>query len=773
MVLWYFSHKDWRLRRVKNEVKISAFAKDNGVKILEHSLELLEMFESFDKDYSDYLTIDEKKKLKLICKYHDLGKYNSKFQNIIRKKMKLNKTPEYGNKEIHHEILSIFAFSDYLINKNHLERKSLAEVLYIILTHHNRYQEFEQIIKYDQENLNIILENDFFNKIEALSKNFKEKVKVVFSSKKYEEEYLSIINLVKSYNQKKIYFDINNKEFIRYIKIKGLLNKLDYAASSLLTTFEISPNRDGMYLYEKILSKFDNQLRLLQEYTYEMAQKNPEKNLVVLASTGSGKTEASLLWGYRSKIIYTLPLKVAINNIFDRIKKNYSYDLVRLQHSGAYAYYYEVSETDEEYNRLKTESKLFLSPLTITTIDQLFGFVYLYELFEEQLVTLSYSKVIIDEIQMYEPKLVAIILVALKWITKMGGKFAIITATMPKIFLNLMDQLKIEYEMPNDYFKRLTKDGEEMIRHRIQLINKMKYEEILEKAKFHKILVMVNSVKKAQELYKSMKNNDKDLVIDLIHARYMFKDRKIKEKEIVEFSNNRKINGLWIATSIVEASIDIDFDIIYTELCTIDSLLQRLGRVYRNRDWSYDKEQANIFIALDENSTKITMENIDLFEYTKTALRKVIGNQSRLINIEEKQSMVDYVYDPEINKLLKDSLYYKNLIQEIDVLNCNLAFMTNKTKRDSIRDIYSISVIPLEMFTKIKNKGLVKEWKNKIKNGKYQEVKIQLEEYVVSIHGRHKKEKYCKAIEEQGFKYLFKDIFTCEKEYSKEIGLDL
>ena len=758
---------------MKNKANISNFAKDNFVKILEHSLELIEMFNSFNEKYSNYLTLEEKKKLKLICKYHDLGKYNSKFQNNLRKKMNLSKIDEYGNKEIHHEILSIFAFSDYLINKKKLNKKDLAEILYIIITHHNRYFEFEQIIKYDQENLNIILKKDFFNRNDDLSENFKEKVKFIFDSKEHKKEYLTIINLIKSYNQKLLYFDINNDKFIRYIKIKGLLNKLDYAASSSLKKFEISPNKNGMYLYEKILLKFDNQLRLLQEYTYKMAQISPDKNLVVLASTGSGKTEASLLWGYKSKIIYTLPLKVAINNIFDRIKKDYGYDLVRLQHSGAYSYYYEISETDEEYNRLKTESKLFLSPLTITTIDQLFGFVYLYQLFEEQLVTLSYSKVIIDEIQMYESKLVAIILIALKWITKMGGKFAIITATMPKIFLDLMDELNIEYEMPDHYFKRLAKDGKEMLRHRIKLINKMKYKEILKKSNKNKVLVMVNSVKKAQELYKNMKKKDKNLSINLIHARYMFKDRKIKEKEIVDFSNKRKVNGVWIATSIVEASIDIDFDILYTEICTIDSLLQRLGRVYRNRVSSYDEKNSNVFIALNENSTRITMENIDLFEYTKTALKKVIGNRSKLINIDKKQMMVDYVYDPEINKFLKDSIYYKNLIKEIENLKCNIAFMTNQTKRDSIRDIYSISVIPLKEFNQIKKNGLIKEWKNKIKKKRYKEVKIQLEKYIVNIHGRHKKEKYCRKIEEKGFRYLFKDVFTCDKEYSKEIGLYL
>ena len=55
------------------------------------------------------------------------------------------------------------------------------------------------------------------------------------------------------------------------------------------------------------------------------------------------------------------------------------------------------------------------------------------------------------------------------------------------------------------------------------------------------------------------------------------------EKEIKEFSNNKEKSGVWITTQLVEASLDIDFDYLYTEMSTLDSLFQRLGRCYRKR----------------------------------------------------------------------------------------------------------------------------------------------------------------------------------------------
>lgn len=57
-------------------------------------------------------------------------------------------------------------------------------------------------------------------------------------------------------------------------------------------------------------------------------------------------------------------------------------------------------------------------------------------------------------------------------------------------------------------------------------------------------------------------------------------------------------SGIWITTQIVEASLDIDFDILYTEMCTADSLLQRMGRC--NRKGRYCPNEANIVVLIIE-----------------------------------------------------------------------------------------------------------------------------------------------------------------------------
>ena len=70
-----------------------------------------------------------------------------------------------------------------------------------------------------------------------------------------------------------------------------------------------------------------------------------------------------------------------------------------------------------------THAKNLSMPLTVTTIDQIIDFVGLYPGFEMKLATLAYSKIIIDEIQMYSARLAAFIVLGLKYVTDIGGKF--------------------------------------------------------------------------------------------------------------------------------------------------------------------------------------------------------------------------------------------------------------------------------------------------------------------------------------------------------------
>ena len=103
------------------------------------------------------------------------------------------------------------------------------------------------------------------------------------------------------------------------------------------------------------------------------------------------------------------------------------------------------------------------------------------------------------------------------------------------------------------------------------------YEENERKGISNKILVVCNKIATAQKLMEAVKaeaaGKNISATVNIFHSRFIKKDRAKLEEEIIKFGktydkngNLDKQSGIWIATSIVEASLDIDFDYLFTEL---------------------------------------------------------------------------------------------------------------------------------------------------------------------------------------------------------------
>lgn len=170
--------------------------------------------------------------------------------------------------------------------------------------------------------------------------------------------------------------------FLRLTILQGLLNRLDYAASAHIPV-EV-PQDFLPAALENLISRWQKKdpcivWNDLQVYMKE----NPDKNLIVIAQTGMGKTEAGLLWLNQDKGFFTLPLKSAINAIYDRIVTNIAPDVkleakrVGLLHSDTYSEYIKQKQDDESTDIYYTRTKQLSLPLTVCTLDQLFSFVFL------------------------------------------------------------------------------------------------------------------------------------------------------------------------------------------------------------------------------------------------------------------------------------------------------------------------------------------------------------------------------------------------------------
>ena len=583
----------------------------------------------------------------IACWLHDLGKYNEKFQRKI----------ELNSQSIHGEIPHGFLSTGY-IPKNIAEDDFLP-LFYSIAFHHDRS------INFTEEKFNDVFEKDLKPKLKfldwlSLNNNIDE-----LSYRNYyhflDKNKPHYFNLFDEKTEKQ---RLNKK---KYIYIKGILHKCDYAASAYSSHAKEKLEAEIPYSEGKYEEHFQDGLKkkgITSLYDYQKrARDYRDKSVIFIAPTGAGKTEYSMNWINGDKSFYLLGLRTAVNAMYDRFKEMFTKSNVGLLHGESMFRLPEDNENDdhEDYDTFKehyTKTRQLSMPITVATADQLVPSVFKFPGFEFYYFTASYSKIVVDEIQSFSPEAIASIVVFLKEIESLGGKFLLMTATLPPFVMNEFKEL--------EGFDRLVKQEHFslMKRHIIKLSDETilggNAKEIIEEGLKNgkKILVISNTVAGSQGLYDAFSIYSPEL----LHARFIRTNRKDKEKKIFNetdyknFPENKNKAALWISTQIVEASLDIDFDILITENATIDALFQRFGRCYRKRE--YSSSEPNIYIFKPEN------ERINSLIYDKHIAEKtwdVLKEfDEKFITEEDKQQIIEKVFSNiEKTKYYEDYEKYK------------------------------------------------------------------------------------------------------------------
>lgn len=732
--------------------------------IQQHTDKLLKNLDILKNLYPNlFLNWDISYMLELACLYHDIGKINISFQ----KRVMGGKEPQI----VPHGLYSLcFLEADDLCDKIYDK--------YLELEKDENTAE-EQAINFVTVVANAIAyhhERDIPNEVSEIIKNNLESLREQLKEFKYDKIKISKVEEIapdffrigtrlmpsKIKNQ--------NEVFKKYILVKGLLNRIDYASSA---GEEIQVERKNDFLLEKLENMLENWRKKNPQSDWNELQKymieKRDKNVITIAQTGMGKTEAGLLWIGDTKGFFILPLKTAINSIYNRVTteivKEKIEDRVGLLHSETKDIYLKDFSNNDLEVYYESTKQLSL-PLTICTLDQIFDFVYRYKGFEPKLATLSYSKIVLDEIQMYSPDLLAYIIKGLKYITELGGKFAILTATFPEIVKDLLSSQGIEFEISENFTK-----PDLNLRHNVKVIEKLiDTDFILSKFQKNKILVICNTVKEAQRVYTELKEkiSDKKL-INLFHSKFIKRDRAIKENEILKLGNkNNKDFGIWIATQVVEASLDIDFDILITELSDLSGLFQRMGRCYRNRPLLDD--ETNCFVFTGDEKVKNTGVGfvVDKDIYTKSKdliLEKIDGNLFE----EEKMKYVSELYTTEN---LKETKYYKKVLDTLEYLG--LVSPYEKDKQDAkreFRDITSYMIIPKNLYEENSeeiNKNLEILKQENISEKEKLTAKMKIRDLTLNIQGYELK---TKSINLESIKLgKYEEIYILDCDYSFEIG---
>lgn len=670
------------------------WAKSKGTTIREHTNKLLDNLENLKKHYrkeiQELIPRELPDKLKerfweilwLACEYHDYGKIHCKFQEKLGNE---SVKPIRGLPEVRHNLLSPL-FVVYLCEEDELTK----DIVSLLVLHHHPVE--NNLIKIDE--VADVIQREFRQNFGFGFDISSMKLLLKMPEERYIKEAIAEE------------FGIEYIPLLKYYRLlKGLLLRIDHASSSKhAQEVEDEPPGDTLSFVDEFFRQKGSSPNEMQTFVRE----NRDKNLVIIAPTGAGKTEAGFIY-LQKKGFFMLPYRVSANGIYmraegifrneeNRNNRNYA----GLLHSSALSYVLERDENREDIqnNQEGTAflnyflSRNFAKPIIVSTPDQLMHFVFRYKGFEKYYATALYSKLVIDELQSYDPITLAFIVQGLEVLAQNGGKFLVMTATFPEFLRERFESMGVEFK---------TFNTQEKAYHHVQVIDDSidnYMEKMIELSQKVKVLVVVNTVRKAVELKEKFEKAGLQNV-KLLHSRFILQHRKKKEIEIMGFFNSQE-KGLWITTQLAEVSLDLDADYLFTELSTADSLIQRMGRC--NRKGQKSTDEPNVFIFTKDCSGVGPVYYKHLHERTLRNLK------NGLWDWDFKWKLVEKVYS---ESALKGTEYWKNFRRAESYIKnlwegADSLIRSKSEAQDLFRDINAVQVIPEKLKKDVESR--LQEW---------------------------------------------------------------
>lgn len=371
--------------------------------------------------------------------------------------------------------------------------------------------------------------------------------------------------------------------------LRGLLMSADHFASAFVD--KTPAHLEDLFVIPD-LSFYKDPNRSSELYPLSQIDTTCEcPHTIVVAPTGAGKTDF-LLKRCKGRIFYTLPFQASINAMFERIKKDIGPNNPNVEHKVRLLH--ATSALMVKGNKEAESLQHFGgAALKVLTPHQLAAIIFGTAGFEGIMLDLKGTDVILDEIHTYSDVGRSMVLEIVRTLLTLDCRIHIGTATMPSLlYQQVLALLKEKGEVYEVKLPDETLDSFD--RH---IVYKMKDEQeiegVLRRAfdQNEKVLLIYNTVKKAQEAFKDFTSKFPEIPSMLIHSRFRRGDRVELEHRLktafngdgsAEFGNGFS-PCLVISTQVVEVSLDISFDRMITQTAPLDALIQRFGRVNRKR----------------------------------------------------------------------------------------------------------------------------------------------------------------------------------------------
>ncbi len=399
------------------------------------------------------------------------------------------------------------------------------------------------------------------------------------------------------------------------------------------------PENDGFGLYKQRFDIDDSvrKVRPVQATALTVAMYMKPDIMIIEAPMGEGKTEAALaaaevLVGERGLrgVYFALPTQATSNAMFERVNawierfgtegEKYS---IRLSHGRA-----ELNDTyrnirlsgniqtdgDEDssafvHEWLTGRKKGMLADFAVGTIDH----VLMAGLKQKHLVLrhlgLAGKVVILDEVHAYDVYMNSYLLMALAWLGAYGVPVIVLSATLPsgrrQELLDAYTGRASEPVISRAYPLITYTHNGKVECEEVQTDGSRSQDVVIRRIGGDALMdgledalsgggcagVIVNTVSRAQQLYRECAGRFGAECVYLLHARLLACERAKLEMDLAErlgppekAKKRPKASErmILIGTQVIEQSLDFDFDILVSDLCPMDLLLQRIGRLHRH-----------------------------------------------------------------------------------------------------------------------------------------------------------------------------------------------
>ncbi len=410
------------------------------------------------------------------------------------------------------------------------------------------------------------------------------------------------------------------------------------------------PNIVGHYQ-----ERFGFEPRNVQEIFSEVNEATENPGIIILeAPMGIGKTEAALIGAEqlayktgKNGIFFGLPTQATSNGMFSRIyswlenirgnkNENISIQLVHGK-----------SALNEEYSSLAKNIDIdekdatlianqwfagrktaILDDFVVATVDH----ILLASLKQKHLALrhlgLSKKIVIIDEVHAYDAYMNQYLERAIEWMGAYNVPVILLSATLPaqnreklcKAYLRGKGIKAKKVKLPSKGLATVSyplityTDGEEIFQREdfqdienkpvnIIRLNKDKLYDKIEELLSSKAVIgiIVNTVKNAQDIANKCSEMFGEEFVFLLHSNFIATERVNKEKELLNMIGKeakRPVRKIIIGTQVIEQSLDIDFDVMISDLAPMDLIIQRIGRLHRHKIERPKKHKAPILYVM-------------------------------------------------------------------------------------------------------------------------------------------------------------------------------